>query len=593
VKTTVICQYHPAAALHNPRLWSVMLDDWEHLPQQVDHDYVVVPSTAIPNVKTLALDTESADSTGGLGIWSVAYRDENGRIAVTPFYGCDHRPTFRDDQQVIMHYAKHDLRVLEKAGLPQPKNVVDTIIAAYCLGLGRQDVKTEGRESDTGLVGGLGLKYLGRRHLGMNMKTWDDVKDKPELVPAYNADDSVATLLLWEKWKPILPEHFWKIDMLLMRTLMAMEDRGIMLDPKFLATFSENLDADLAKYSFPFDPFSPKQVGEYIYKTLGIEPFRFTETGQPSADAEVLESIDDPVIKRLLEYKHLYQERNTYVKNYLEGMTPEGRIKCEFKQIRTATGRLSSAHPNLQNVPREGNMRNLFIAPEGMLLVRADWIQIELLCIAIISGDEAMLDVFAKGGDIHQATADALGVDRNRAKTINFMMQYIADEKDAAWKLSSETGLTIDEARLYVSKYFGQYRGMKRWVDDTVEQVKTTHRVKDWFGRERRIDAAYAEDWRVRKQGFREGVNMPIQGTAGEIVKIAMNDLHYKHSAPMLLQVHDELVFEVPTKDARDYGYWLRDYLPTLTEIKGMRFPVEVGVGRTWKEAMNKDNRLK
>lgn len=590
-KMTVLAMYHPAAAFRQPRLKSTMLDDWENLPKKVDASYVVTEE--FPRCAEISLDTEN-DPDGTLGQWSMAYRDDQGRICVKALY----RP-IRDHQflgRYIMHNSKWDIRVLERNGMKAPADTVDTMVAAYCLGMGKMDVKTEESQTDVGMVGGLGLKYLARRHLGMQMKTWEEVYNKPDLIPEYNAADSVSTLLLWEQWKPKLPEHFWTIDTPLTRVLMAMEDRGISLDPRFMTEYSKAIDEEMGKIELPPDlnPYSTKDVQKYVYTTLGIEPFMFTDTKQPSVAKEVLETIDDPVVKKIVRYKELYQEKNTYIKTYMDRLTPEGKIHCEFKQTSTATGRLSSAKPNLQNVPKENStMRSLFVAPQGKLLVRADYSQIELRVFAALTGDEVMQEVFQQGRDIHQETSDFLvnhgfKIDRSNAKIINFLMLY----KGEAWKLSREYNIPIDQAKEIIEWWYRKYPKVKQYQDKCIEEVRATKRMYTHFGRCRRIDALYADDWRVRKEGEKEGINMPIQGTAGEIVKLAMIDLHYKHSAPMLLQVHDELVFEIEENKAKDYAHWLGEYLPNITTIEGINFPVEVGVGRTWLEAMKSEEKI-
>ena len=585
MKATIIAQYHPAAALHQPRLWSTMIDDWQNLPEKVDADYTVTkPYKGAHYGNLIALDTENAPD-GSLGQWSIALRDLDGHLKVSPFYG---RQDWVDYQacQTAMHHAKHDIRVLKNNKMPVPRKIVCTMILAYCLGYGRQEVRDEETYQDAGMIGGLGLKYLARRHLGMAMETWQEVKDHPEKIPEYNAKDSVATYLLWEKWQNQIPDFFWKIDMPLLHTIMAMEDRGISLDPKYLSNFNDYLGAELAKIELPLNAFSPKQVGDYIYGTLGIEPWKFTETGQPSTDADVLEMIDDPVVAKILQYKKLYKERGTYIQNYVEGLSPEGRIHPEFKQCRTATGRLACARPNLQNVPREGSeMRALFVAPPGKLLVRVDWDKIEWRLIAAITQDPAMLKVFREGRNVHQESANIFGLSYEGGKKVNYLMSYGGQ----AWKISQEFHIPLDRAKAGLALYFETYPGVKGYMVDTEKAALETKKVSMWTGRTRRMDALFAEDWRVRQQGIREAINTPIQGGAGEIVKTAMNELHHKHQAPMLLQVHDELLFEVDEKDAKEYANWLKEYIPTITTINGMAFPVAVGIGRNWLEAMGNE----
>jgi len=587
-EVTVIPQYHPAAALHQPRLWAVMLDDWENMPEKVDSSYIVVNEMKRVPAEG-ALDTEN-NPDGSLGVWSMAFRDASNQLCVQSFNGVQDKVALPDT--VVMHNAKWDLRVLDANGMKRPKNVVDTMIAAYCLGLGRQDIKDTGRAGDQ-MVGGLGLKYLARRHLGMEMKSWQQVKDSSlEEIKEYNAADSVSTYLLWEKWKPKLPDHFWRIDMPMLNVCMAMEDRGIKVDPDFLRKYAEALDERLKNIDLPLNPFAPRQIADYVYNTLGIEPTKFTKTGQPSTEKEILETINDPIVRKILEYKEIQHERNTYVSSYETKMDLNHRIHCEFKQTSTTTSRLSSARPNLQNVTKDkedqsSELRMLFVAEDGFLLVRVDFSQLELRVFAALTAEEAMLKALAEGRSIHQETADAIGVSYDDAKTVNFLMLY----GGTAWAISREFHIPIDRAKALMGSYYRNYPGIKAYHRRIREQAENERKVSNLFGRVRRLDAMFSDKWKVREDGIREAINTPIQGTAAEIVKLAMIDLHYNHSAPMILQVHDEILFEVPENEAMEYAHWLNDYIPTITEINGVRFPVEVGVGRTWAESMK--NKLK
>lgn len=574
----VISQYHPAAALHQPRLWAVMLNDWQNMPENVPHDYKIVNEHKI-YPEYISLDTEKS-RTGGLGQWSVAYRDKGGDLCVERYNGARTNKSF-GKTNVIFHNAKYDIGELRANRMPIPENVQDTMIAAYSMGLGRQAPTDYGKEkSGSKMVGGLGLKYLARRHLGMTMKTWQEVHDHPEWLEEYNDNDSISTYLLFEKWKDKLPEHYWKIDMPLLPVIMRMEDRGILIDPDYLGKFSAYLEEEIDKIELPINPNSPQQIQSYVYGSLGIEPWKFTDSGAPSTDADTLESIDDPIIKDILRYRDLSKEKGTYTDNYIAGSRADGRIRAEFKQTSTATGRLSCARPNLQNVPRDSEMRQLFIAPEGYKLVVMDYKQLEFIVLAAVTQDPTILKMLADGYDYHTATQMMTGKDRADIKPANFATVYGAK----AWTISRELGITIREAEELQNTIFTRMPGIKKYIDTMRETARAEKKVTNYFGRTRRLDAMYAPDWRVREQGEREAINTPIQGAAGEIVKMAMIELD-KRDAPMLLQVHDELIFEIPEKDAEDYAQWLREYVPDITQINGVSFPVEVGVGNNWYEA--------
>lgn len=584
-ETTIMPMYHPAAAGYTPRLWAVMLDDWENKPEHVDTSFTVLPY--LTRVDTLhlwdthALDTEN-DEHGTLGQWSLAYR-QNGKLIVQPMQGTRTQLDYSSvDTKIIMHNAKWDLRVLQRAGInkPKPTQVIDSMIVAYCLGMGRQEPKDSGKSGDQ-MVGGLGLKYLARRHLGMEMRTWNETKDNPDEFELYNASDSVATLCLWEQWKPKMPQFFYDIDMPLLDTLMAMEDRGITVDPTFLQAYAEELDAQLKATELPLNPFSHKQVSEYVYGTLKIEPTKFTKDKKPSVDKEVLETIDDPIVKKILEYRELYKERTTYVSNYIERMDLDNKIHCDFKQTSTATSRLSSARPNLQNVTNSERLRSLFCADPGCVIVRADWWQLELVMFAALANEERMLEALRRGVKIHQLTANDIGLKYDDAKTINFLMLY----GGTPWKISQEFHVPINQAADLERKYYATYPRIKKYHEEMIEKAHNERKVSLWTGRTRRLDGMYSGNRMVIRESEREAINTPVQGGAAEVVKRAMNRLHYEHHAPMNLQVHDELLFIVPEKEGKDYAKFIFDFIPTVTEFNGVRFPVEVGLGHNWMEA--------
>lgn len=575
MKITLIAQYHPAAALHQPRLWAEMLDDWQNMPEKVPSDFTIVP--ALPSTPMIALDTET-DSKGGLGQWSVATRGDDGRLYVASFFG--RQPNVHFLSFVVFHNAKYDVRELRANKMPVPKEIHDTMIAAYCLGLGRQAPADSSKsKSGSDMVGGLGLKFLARRHLGMEMKRWDEVKGNPEEVPEYNAKDSIATYLLAEKWLPILPRHYFDIDMPLLPVLMAIEDRGVQIDPAFLKEYANELDNRLANFDLPLNPHATQEIQSYVYGTLGIEPWKFTDSGAPSVEAEVLEAIHDPLVEHILEYKELYKDKGTYVENYVKLRDENNRVHPELKQVSTSTGRLSCARPNLQNVDKEGNMRKLFVVPPGKKLVRMDYDQLEWRVLAAITQDPVLLGALKSGKKIHQVTAEQMNVKYDDAKKGNFAIIYGAQ----AWTLAQTLHCTIGQAKEFIKLYFEKFPGVKRYQEQMKEVALKEKKVTNWFGRTRRIDAMYVDQWQVQQEGIKEAINTPIQGAGGEICKIGMIALH-KRNAPMVLQVHDELLFEVDEKDAMAYGHWLQEFVPSLVEINGVRFPVDVKIGNNWYE---------
>ncbi len=591
IRTTLIAQYHPASCLHNPRLLATLLDDWQNLQEQVPDDFIRSGQKKVnlTGMSLAALDTET-DGHGGIGQWSVAYRDGKGQLSVRPHYGPEKSVVF-GDCPIVFHNAKYDLRELRASKMPLPKNFHDTLIAAYCLGLGKQAPKDDSKnKSCSDMVGGLGLKYLARRHLGMVMKRWDEVKESPNEIPEYNANDSVATYLLAEKWLPILPRHYFDIDLPLLPVLMAIEDRGVGIDVGFLTEYAKTLDNALANFDETAQhlAFHTVDMQSYLYGTLGIGPFKFTDSGSASVDEEVLETIDDPVVKSVLEYKKLYKEKGTYVESYIDGRDERDRIHPELKQTSTSTGRLSCARPNLQNVfKRDGRvkLRALFAAPKGKKIVRADYNQLDFRTLAAITQDPTIIAALGTNKKIHQVTADAMGIKYDDAKTTNFGVLFGQE----AWSLSLQLHISINDAKAFLKDYFIRFPNIKKYRDQMKEIAESEKKVTIPFtGRTRRIDAMFSDQWRIRQEGIKEAINMPVQGLEAEVVKIGMIDLH-KHGAPIILQVHDELLFEVDNKDALEFAHWIRDYVPKIVTFSGVKFPVEVGIGQNWYESMQKE----
>lgn len=542
-------------------------------------------------IKLAAMDTET-NGMGGIGQWSVAFRNEQEQLCVLTAYGQERKEELNklfSTAYVGFHNYKYDCRELKANKMPIPTNFHDTMILAYCMGLGKQAPADDSRQTQgSNMVGGLGLKYLMRRQLGMEQKTWKDVAEHPEWQAEYNAKDSVGCLLLMEKWLPTAPKHYFDIDLPLLPVLMDIEDRGMHIDQTFLGTFEKELENEIANISLPLNPASPKQVGEYIYGKLGIEPWKWTETKQPSTDSDVLEKIDDPIVKDILRYRELTKDKSTYVDNYVRGADAHSRIHPELKQTSTSTARLSCARPNLQNVDKTGPMRKLFDAPAGMVLVRMDFHLLEFGALAVLAGDEQLINAFVHG-DVHQETADALGVDRNKvAKHLNFLMQ----NGGGPWGMSVTYGIPIDLAKEYFEKYHRRFPALKKFQDETVEKAKATKYVEGYFGRRRRVDALFAPQWKVRMDGEKEAKTFPMQNLGAEITKLAMIDLHYKHKANMIMMIHDEILFEVPEGEAKEYGLWLKKYVPKITTIKGVEFPVSIGIGKNWLSSGEKENEL-
>ncbi len=213
-----------------------------------------------------------------------------------------------------------------------------------------------------------------------------------------------------------------------------------------------------------------------------------------------------------------------------------------------------------------------------------DYNQLEYRALAAITQGPTLVAALNANKKIHQVTADEMGLKYDDAKTVNFGVLFGQE----AWSLSQQLHITVGEAKAFLKRYFERFPNIKAYREKMADIAKRDKKVSVPFtGRTRRIDAMYFEQWQVQQEGIKEAVNLPVQGLESEVVKIGMNDLHYKHSAPMILQVHDELLFEVDDKDVSEFAHWVKAYIPTIVEFGGMRFPVEVGVGQSWYESMN------
>jgi DNA polymerase-1 len=243
------------------------------------------------------------------------------------------------------------------------------------------------------------------------------------------------------------------------------------------------------------------------------------------------------------------------------------------------------ARPNMQNVFKRDDrvkLRAMFAAPKGFKIIRADFNQLDFRTLTAITQDPILMAALNANKKIHQVTADEMNLKYDDAKTANFGMMFGQE----AWALSQQLHCTIAEAKDFLKRYFQRFPNILKYRDSMKETALAEKRVTIPFtNRTRRIDAMYASDWRIKQEGIKEAINLPVQGLEAEVVKIVMLDLHYKHHAPMILMIHDEILFEVPKKEAIEYAHWIKDYVPTIVNFGNMTFPVEVGVGNNWYEA--------
>ena len=393
----------------------------------------------------------------------------------------------------------------------------------------------------------------------------------------------------------------------LCRVLAEMELAGCRVDKGALVSFGEMLSEKAAAleqdiYNMAGEEFninSPKQLGEILFGKLGLPHGKKTKTGW-STNADVLEKLryEAPIVGAVLEYRQYTKLKSTYAEGLLKAMDPDGRIRTRFQMTVTATGRLSSTEPNLQNIPTRTDLgseiRRMFIPAEGCVLVDADYSQIELRLLAHISGDEAMRAAFTTGADIHTATAaqvfhvapgDVTHEMRRRAKAVNFGIVYGI----SAFSLSQDIGVTVAEAKAYMEAYFATFPGVRRYMDDVVAKAKEQGYVETLFHRRRELPEIRSSNFNMRSFGERVALNMPIQGTAADIMKLAMVAVEKRlkrelPEAKLVLQVHDELIVECPEPQAEAAAKLLEEEMEQVAHLS-VPLTAEAHWGRNWLEA--------
>jgi DNA polymerase-1 len=542
-----------------------------------------------------------------------ATRTTSHRSLVTPHVLEKLKPIFEDASiSKYAHNAKYDLTVLAEAGVETRGLAFDTMIAANLVEQG----------------GSLGLKNLVRDKFGVEMTEIEALigKGKNQILMAdvdiakvsrYACADADYTFRLVELYQPMLAERgveklFHEVEMPLLPVLMEMERAGVLLDLDFLAQMSRELTARLqelekqitAQIGAPINIASPQQLGDALFNRLKLPTTGLpkTKTGQISTAADVLESLRNahPVIPLILEHRELSKLKGTYVDALPALVLPRtGRVHTDYNQTGVVTGRVSSSNPNLQNIPIRTDVgrqvRRAFIAPRGSKLLSADYSQVELRILAHVAHDPGLLDAFARGEDIHAATAARLfkvplaqvtSQMRQLGKTINFGIAYgITD-----YGVAARTELSRSEARQLIDNYFAQYAGVKAYIEKTKREARERGYVQTLLGRRRYFPELQREPQNIgaRNAAEREAINHPIQGSAADIIKIAMVRLHRElHArdlkARMTLQVHDELVLECPDAEVRVVAPLVREMMENAYPLES-KLKADVAVGQNWDE---------
>lgn len=471
------------------------------------------------------------------------------------------------------------MRVLKENHYPADGFVFDTALAEYLISSTSSDYSPEK----------LSVKYLGAELSGVQA-LW---LVYPHLLKRLKELD--------------LDKLYYSAELPLCTCLADMEIKGFLVDKRALSDFGESLNSSIdalqksiwENAGSEFNINSPKQLGEVLFDKLLLPYGKKTKTGW-STNADVLEKLQGfhPIVNEVLEYRMLTKLKSTYADGLLKVISADGRIHTNFQMTVTATGRLSSTEPNLQNIPVRkklgSQIRQMFIAEDGCVLVDADYSQIELRLLAHMSGDRNMIEAFCSGHDFHTVTAanvfhvpvdEVTSTMRSSAKAVNFGIVYGI----SSFSLAQDIGVTPKEAKAYMDAYFEEYPGVRQYMDGIIEKAQRDGFVQTIYGRRRDLPELKNAKFSVRQFGERVALNMPVQGTAADIMKLAMIETHRRLQesnlrAKLVLQVHDELIVECPEEEAEQVSEILRESMSGIADLC-VPLPVEVNTGKSWAEA--------
>ena len=510
---------------------------------------------------------------------------------------------FAGEIKKVTHNVKDLTRTLLENGLPAEGFIFDTALAGYLL-----DATAGNYDIDRLFVSWFQEELM--KPLYLDQDAFAPLVDAP-LVWASFLSHMSAVDALYEVMLPKLKETgvedlYFHVELPLCRVLAEMEVAGFRVDARALQSFGttlsaalETLEQQIYSYAGKFNINSPKQLGEILFEKLGLPAYKKTKTGY-STNAEVLDKLrgQHPIVGEVLEYRQYAKLKSTYVDGLLKVIPPDGRVRTSFQMTVTATGRLSSTEPNLQNIPTRtelgSELRRMFTADPGKVLVDADYSQIELRLLAHISGDRAMQEAFASGEDFHTVTAaHVFGVPidqvtqnmRRAAKAVNFGIVYGI----SAFSLSQDLGVTVAEAKEYMDAYFARFPGVKQYMDGVIEKARADGYVETLFHRRRSLPEIKASNFNTRSFGERVALNMPIQGTAADIIKLAMvkvfDRLRKENlQAKLIMQVHDELIVECPEDEVEQVKALLAEEMEGVYQLS-VPLTAEAHSGRNWLEA--------
>ena len=511
----------------------------------------------------------------------------------------------------IGHNLKYDRHILQNLGIDLKGKLLDTMLFSYV---------------NNSTITRHNLDAVSKRYLNINPTSYEDVAGKGakqipfsevsiEVASEYASEDADISLKLYEHIEPLVQKEtklaklYSEIEGPLIYTLGDIERNGVLIDSEKLNEQSKELEAKILKLEQKvqksagedFNLGSPKQLQEILYEKLGLPVIKKTPKGQPSTAESVLQelSMDFPIVQDILSYRAISKLKSTYTDKLPKMVNSNtGRVHTSYHQAVTATGRLSSSDPNLQNIPirsEEGRrIREAFIAPDGYKILAADYSQIELRIMAHLSRDQGLMDAFAKGQDIHQATAaeifstnidEVTANQRRSAKAINFGLIYGM----SAFGLSKQLQITRAEAQNYIEQYFDRYPQVKHYMDETKQSAKKMGYVETVFGRRLYLADIESSNYQRRQYAERSAINAPMQGTAADLIKMAMILLHQKireesFEAKIIMQVHDELVIEVNENHSDELSEITTSVMSEISKLD-VDLKVDADIGNNWDEA--------
>lgn len=517
------------------------------------------------------------------GSMGIAWKD--GVCVFTPLETVFAQGFLRSGGKAVLHDSKTVQHALTDSGLPMVECDFDTALAAYDLNPSQSDYP----------VSKLATTFLGA-----------DVSDD-DPADCAQAIWSLRPVLIQELKKNEMWELYTQIELPLCRVLFDMECSGVRIDSKQLAKFSQMLSERISAceeqiFGYAGEPFniqSTRQLAQVLFEKLGLPPVKKTKTGY-STNADVLEKLKDkhPIVSAVMDYRMLTKLKSTYADGLIKVIAADGRIHTTFQNLVTATGRLSSTDPNLQNIPVRTDLgaeiRKMFVPKDGCVLVDADYSQIELRVLAHIANDEQMRQAFASGMDVHTATASQVfGVppeavtplQRRHAKAVNFGIVYGISE----FSLADDIGVSFYEAKAYITSYLHHYHGVELYMKHIVEQARKTGYTTTLFGRRRYIPELSSSNFHIRQGAERIALNTPIQGTAADLIKLAMLRVHTAlqqqyPEAKLILQVHDELIVECPEEIAPQVASLVSSQMEQVAELT-VPLLAEAKWGKSWYEA--------